>query len=54
MLETLKEMRIFFKYSLKRSRRLEEAIEQVNRDRAKSDRDTSINKNKFKVFRATR
>ena len=46
MLETLKELGIFFRYSPKRSRRLEEAIEQVSRYRAQSDRDACINKTK--------
>ena len=36
------------------SRQLEEAIERVNRDRAQLDRDTCVNKTKFKVFCATR
>ena len=54
MLETLNELGIFFKYSPKISRRLKEAIEQVNKERAQSDLDTCLNKTKFKVFCATR
>ena len=44
---SLKELGIFFKYSPKRSRRLEQAITTVNLDRSEDDK---INKTKFKLF----
>ena len=51
MLESLKQLGIFFKYSPKRSRRLEEAIREVNGRRPKAEQ---IEKTKFKVFCETR
>ncbi len=51
MLDTLKQLGIFFKYSPKRTRRLEEAIEHVNSTRS---REECIKKSKFGVFCETR
>ena len=51
MLCSLKELGIFFKYSPKRSRRLEQAITTVNLDRSEDDK---INKTKSKLFCETR
>ena len=51
MLDTLKQLGIFFKYSPKRSRRLEQAIEEVNESRPAPNR---IKKNKFGMFCETR
>jgi hypothetical protein len=51
MLCSLKELGIFFKYSPKRSRRLEQAITTVNLDRSE---DNKINKTKSKLFCETR
>ena len=51
MLDTLKQLRLFFKYSPKRSRRLEVAVDEVNQKRCKSDQ---ISKAKFSMFCETR
>ncbi len=51
MLDTLKQLGLFFKYSPKRSRRLEKAIEEVNKNRSPSEQ---IGKAKFKTFCETR
>lgn len=51
MLDTITQLGIFFKYSPKRSRRLEAAIFEVNARRDEADR---IDKIKFKVFCQTR
>ncbi|KAG1714588.1 repressor of the inhibitor of the protein kinase [Nymphon striatum] len=47
MLDTLKQLGLFFKYSPKRSRRLEEAISEYNSKVPKTDQ---ISKSKFHVF----
>jgi len=47
----LKQLGIFFKYSPKRSRRLETAVDHVNINRQENDK---ITKTKFKVFCETR
>ena len=51
MLDSLKQLGIFFKSSPKRSRRLETAVDHVNINRQKNDK---ITKTKFKVFCETR
>lgn len=49
-LDTLKKLGIFFKYSPKRTRRLEKAVDEVNDERTEN----KIDKKKFKVFSETR
>lgn len=51
MLEALKQLGIFFKYSPKRCRRLEKAVEDVNAGR---EADAKITNTKFKIFCETR
>ncbi|XP_052809413.1 52 kDa repressor of the inhibitor of the protein kinase-like [Mya arenaria] len=51
MLDTLTQLGLFFKYSPKRSRRLEEAVTEANSTRPKSEQ---ISKSKFHVFCETR
>lgn len=51
MLDGLKRLGIFYKYSPKRTRRLERAIHEVNAQRGTRDH---INKSKFKIFCETR
>ena len=51
MLEALKQLGIFFKYSPKRCRRLEKAVEDVNAGR---EADAKITNTKFKIFFQTR
>ena len=51
MLDSLKQLGIFFKFSPKRTRRLEEAVDAVNANRREEDK---ITKTKFKVFCETR
>ena len=51
MLDSLQQLGIFFRYSPKRSRRLEDAVESVNTGRAPANR---ITKTKVKVFCETR
>ena len=51
MLDSLKQLGIFFKSSPKRSRRLETAVDHVSINRQKNDK---ITKTKFKVFCETR
>ncbi|XP_052804678.1 52 kDa repressor of the inhibitor of the protein kinase-like [Mya arenaria] len=51
MLDTLTQLGLFFKYSPKRSRRLEEAVTKANSTRPKSEQ---ISKSKFHVFCETR
>ena len=51
ILDTLKQLGLFFKYSPKRSRRLEAAVEEVNKGRIKED---YIQKPKLGVFCETR
>ncbi|KAK3104654.1 hypothetical protein FSP39_007252 [Pinctada imbricata] len=50
-LDALKKLGIFFKYSPKRSRRLEKAVDEVNEDREEARK---IDKKKFKVYSETR
>ena len=51
MLDALKQLGLFFKYSPKRSRRLEVAVDEVNQRRCKSDQ---ISKTKLSMFCETR
>ncbi|CAG2254819.1 unnamed protein product [Mytilus edulis] len=51
MLDSLKQLGIFFKYSPKRSRCLEKAVDEINSNR---DVQNKITKQKFKVFCETR
>ncbi|CAC5365485.1 unnamed protein product [Mytilus coruscus] len=51
MLDSLKQLGIFFKYSPKRSRCLEKAVDEINSNR---DAQNKITKQKFKVFCETR
>ena len=51
MLDSLKQLGIFFKYSAKRSRCLEKAVDVINSNR---DVQNKITKQKFKVFCETR
>ena len=50
-LDALKKLGIFFKYSPKRSRRLEMAVDEVNEDREEARK---IYKKKFKIYSETR
>lgn len=49
-LDTLKKQGIFFKYSPKRTRRLERAVDEINDERTEN----KIDKKKFNVFSETR
>ena len=51
MLDALKQLGLFFKYSPKRSRRLEVSVDEVNQKRCKSDQ---ISKTKLSMFCETR